>query len=172
MIYSGTFDGRGYTIKNLTVTEKEGANNQDGMGFFGWLSGTVENLNFVNAKVTGSHYVGVVAGYLQGFNGGLGNIKNCTVNGAELNCTAIDSERNGDKCGVLAGYANNLGYVKDCKISKATVKAGRDAGQAVGAVPAGCESNVSNITVDDVTVSANGTSTGANIKNALVGRVG
>ena len=67
--FQGVFDGQGYTISNMTVNNPSQSTNVSS-GFFGWLENTsgvvVKNVKFDNANVTGSHYVGVVAGYLSG----------------------------------------------------------------------------------------------------------
>lgn len=162
-----TFNGCGFTISNLTVTEKEGVLAGDGVGFFGFMYGSVKNLNFENVKVTGHHDVAVVAGWLHG------SVENCTVNKAELNCTKLSEDRDGDKCGVLVGYLHpeSPSVIKDCKISNSTVKAGRDAGQGVGAcTDATIVDGFSGNEVSNVTVQSNGTGTGANINNTFVGR--
>lgn len=57
--FSGNFDGNNKTITGLTV----GDENTSNVGFFGYTTnGTIENLNFVDANVTGYLNVGVVAG--------------------------------------------------------------------------------------------------------------
>ena len=57
--FEGTFDGKGYTIKNMVIN---GGSNSD-IGFFGVThNGEIKNINFENAKVSGRFNVGVVAG--------------------------------------------------------------------------------------------------------------
>ena len=83
--------------------------------------------------------------------------------------TSVNSEANGDKCGGIVGHAGNAGVlVKGCVVTNSTISAGRDAGQVVGAAKA---TNVVNCSATNVTVTANGSSTGANIRNELIGRV-
>ena len=159
--FYGTFDGYGNTIKNLTVTEKEGVDKYDAVAFFGWLDGTVKNLNFDNAKISGHHDVAVVVGYLVN-----GAIENCKVTNAEVEATYLDEDRDGDKAGAIVGYVNN-GVVKNCEATKVTVKAVRDAGQLIG-----CCTNkeiyekISDNKATDVNVSGSG----ANINNDIIGR--
>lgn len=164
--FLGTFDGNGHTIKNLTVNNTdEGGNCSSGL--FGWLNAaTVKNLTVDTARVTGHHNVGVIAGYLE--IAGC-TIENCQVKNATISCTSANSEANGDKCGGIVGHAGNAGVsVKDCTVSNTTISAGRDAGQVVGAA---LEANVTGCSATNVTVTANGTSTGANIREEVIGRV-
>ena len=57
--FKGTFDGRGYTIKNLVI---DGGSNSN-IGLFGFTTdGEIKNLTIENAKVSGRLNVGVVAG--------------------------------------------------------------------------------------------------------------
>ena len=60
-MFTGSFDGKNHTIKNLEIDEP----NRDFVGFFGVAEGAaIKDLKFVNAKVTGSWNVGVLAGEL------------------------------------------------------------------------------------------------------------
>ena len=57
--YTGTFDGNGYTIRNLVINGGSNSN----IGFFGVThDGEIKNLTIENAKVSGRLNVGVVAG--------------------------------------------------------------------------------------------------------------
>jgi len=63
--FSGALNGNGYTIKNLYINRT----GRDYVGFFGSISGNSDNLfgdvysiNFEDADITGSNYVGVVTG--------------------------------------------------------------------------------------------------------------
>ena len=57
--FNGNFDGQGYTISNLYINTPSASN----VGFFGFTQeGSVSNLKFNNAVLTGRLYVGVVAG--------------------------------------------------------------------------------------------------------------
>ena len=165
--FMGTFDGHGYTIKNLNIdsTKQTGANYSSGL--FGWLNNaTVKNLNIENATVKGNHNVGVIAGYLE--TAGC-TISNCNVTNATVEAYHANDDACGDKCGVIVGHAGNAGVkVTDCSAKNSTVTAGRDAGQIAGAA---LTANVTGCTAENVTVSATGECTGANINNAVIGRV-
>ena len=162
--FGGTFDGQGYTISNLNVNNDDGTSNC-ATGLFGWLAyATVKNVNVSTATVSGHHNVGVIAGYLEG-----STIENCTVTGATVSCTKANDEADGDKCGGIVGFAGNAETpVKNCTVSNTAISAGRDAGQVAGAAK---EANLIDCTATDVTVTHNGASTGANIRNEIIGRV-
>ncbi len=164
--FTGTFNGQNHTIKNLTVVNNDEGGNC-ATGLFGWLnSSTVKNLKIDGATITGHHNVGTIAGYLE--TSGC-TIENCQVSNATISCTSANGDANGDKCGGIVGHAGNTGVlVKGCTVTNSSISAGRDAGQVVGAAPA---VNVVNCSATDVTVTANGTSTGANIRNEVIGRV-
>ena len=165
--FKGTFDGQGYTISNLNIdaTAQTGANYSSGL--FGWLNAaTVKNVNIAGATVKGNHNVGVIAGYLETTGC---TIEACHVTDAAVECHVANSEANGDKCGVIVGHAGNAGVVvKDCTAANSTVTAGRDAGQIAGAAK---EANVTGCSATNVTVTANGEGTGANIRNEVIGRI-
>ena len=64
--FRGTFDGQDHTINFGIYNEFN-----DYQGFFGYMQGTVKNVNFPQCSVIGSNYVGVIAGYCHG------TISNC-----------------------------------------------------------------------------------------------
>ena len=165
--FMGTFDGHGYTIKNLNVdaSKQTGANYSSGL--FGWLNNaTVKNLTIENATVKGNHNVGVIAGYME--TSGC-TISNCHVINATVVAKHANDDACGDKVGVIVGHAGNAGVkVENCTAKDSTVTAGRDAGQIAGAAKT---ANVINCTAENVSVVASGECTGANIRNELIGRV-
>lgn len=59
--YTGTFDGAGHTVSGLTIN----APNADYQGFFASLGegAEVKNLTIAAGSITGSSYVGAIAGY-------------------------------------------------------------------------------------------------------------
>ena len=168
--FAGSFDGRGYTIKNLKVDSSAQTGGHYSSGLFGWIEihgskyTVIENLNVDGVTVTGNHNCGTIVGYATGSV----EIKNCNVTNANINCNVANADANGDKAGVIAGNitAEPETKVTNCTASESTVTAGRDAGQLVGA---GNTENVTG-TATNVSVTANGQGTGANINNTLVGR--
>ena len=70
--FTGTFDGNGYAIKNLTIDQNK---NQQGI-FSNIVGGSIKNLSVHNATVKGNSYVGILAGEMQD-----GSIENCSISG-------------------------------------------------------------------------------------------
>jgi len=57
--FSGTFDGLGHTISNLTINDTT----RDKVGLFGQTNGaTIKNVGLVNVNITGKDYVGTLVG--------------------------------------------------------------------------------------------------------------
>ena len=165
--FNGTFDGNGKTIYNLNIDKTSETGKYYSSGLFGWLNAAkVKNVTVNGATVKGNHNVGVIAGYLE--TAGC-TIENCHVIGAAVECHHANDDACGDKCGGVVGHAGNADVaVKDCTVADSTVKAGRDAGQVVGAALA---VNVTGCSATNVTVSANGECSGANVRNEVIGRL-
>ena len=123
--FSGTFDGNGHTISNLTV--KNGAS----AGLFGYISssGTVQNLTLKDVKVSGSFdYAGSVAGYSSG------TVRLVNVENFDLTNTKQNSSNGG-----LVGYVINnstnrvftsSGYIDMCTVDVSASTAGDFGGLA------------------------------------------
>lgn len=165
--FKGTFDGNSKTIYNLNIdaTAQTGANYSSGL--FGWLNAAkVKNVTINGAVVKGNHNVGVIAGYLE--------TSGCTIEACNITDAVVEghhatNDACGDKVGGIVGHAGNSGVVvKDCVISSSTISAGRDAGQVAGAAKT---DNVIGCSANNVTVTANGECTGANIRNEVIGRL-
>lgn len=71
--FSGTFNGRGYVIKNLYISRTS----SDYCGLFGRItnSANITNLKLEKVNVSGGNYVGAIAGACSG------NLSNCTISG-------------------------------------------------------------------------------------------
>ncbi|MEH2795927.1 fimbrillin family protein [Segatella copri] len=113
--YKGTFDGRGHTIKGLTVTT-----NDQFVGLFGYLdkAGTVKNVVMEDVQITSnrsSGFAGGVAGYSDG------TIENCSVSGSVSGTVYVG--------GVVGAQWN--GSITGCS-SSATVKGMVDVGGVAG----------------------------------------
>ena len=78
--FSGTLDGAGHKIINLAVYNTETFYS----GLFSVIgsTGSVKNLTLDNASVSGTNYVGIIAGW------SLGSITDCTVSGAVTHIAA------------------------------------------------------------------------------------
>ena len=115
--YKGTFDGRGHTIKGLTVTT-----NDQFVGLFGYLdrAGTVKNVVMEDIQITSNHVL------MSGNTGGVvgsswGTIENCSVSGSVSGTNCV-----GGVVGVQIG-----GSITGCS-SSATVKGTRYVGGVAG----------------------------------------
>ena len=115
--YKGTFDGRGHTIKGLTVTT-----NDQFVGLFGYLdrAGTVKNVVMENIQITSNHVLmsgntGGVVGY------SWGTIENCSVSGSVSGTNCVGGVVGGQKAGSIIGCS-----------SSATVKGTRYVGGVAG----------------------------------------
>lgn len=71
--FTGTFDGNGYSIKNLVLNYET----YKYVGLFGYLDGSVTNVRLDNADIVGGRYVGGIAGYADG----KGSVTGCSVAG-------------------------------------------------------------------------------------------
>ena len=136
--FEGIFDGQGYTISNMTVNNSSESENVSS-GFFGWIEDhgqgiKVQNVKFSNASVTGSHYVGVVAGYLYG------TINNCTVENSTVTGTNMNEEANGDKVGGIVGYVGEDAFVDNNTVENCSIRGNRDIGGIAGAIATGVDS--------------------------------
>lgn len=125
-VFRGTFDGADHTISNFTIT------GEHDVGFFRSPVATIKNVNFDNAHVTGTHWVGVVAGR------SFGTIQSCKVTNftvtSNVELVGENKYDNGDKAGAVVGLAtDSLARVIDCTAENGTVKAYRDLGTVVGA---------------------------------------
>ena len=59
--FEGTFEGNGYTLKNIKIES-----DNDYVGMFGYNTGTIRGFNVENISVKGNNYVGGIAGYNNG----------------------------------------------------------------------------------------------------------
>lgn len=115
--YKGTFDGRGHTIKGLTVTT-----NDQFVGLFGYLdrAGTVKNVVMEDIQITSNHVL------MSGNTGGVvgsswGTIENCSVSGNVSGTDCVGGVVGGQKAGSIIGCS-----------SSATVKGTRYVGGVAG----------------------------------------
>ena len=96
-------------------------------------------------------------------------ISNCHVINATVTAKHANDDACGDKAGVIVGFAGNAGVkVENCSAKDCTVIAGRDADQIAGAAKA---ANIVGCSTENVTVTAGGDCTGANVREELIGRV-
>ena len=157
--FNGTFDGKGYTIKNLALVESEAKEGKAYIGFFGYAKDvTIKNVVFENVYINipcldidhSQGHIGAVAGSLEGTS----TIENVTVKG-DIKVEATPSANGASRVAVVAG-GNSYGNVtiKDVHVIanegsylKANNNTGAIAGQLQGkTLYENCSSNI------DVTV--------------------
>ena len=136
--FQGVFDGQGHTISNMTVNNPSESENVSS-GFFGWIEDhgqgiKVQNVKFSNARVTGSHYVGVVSGYVYG------TINNCTVENSTVIGLEKNKDANGDKVGGIVGYVGEYAFIDNNNVINCKITGNRDIGGIAGAVATGVDS--------------------------------
>jgi hypothetical protein len=170
--FMGLFDGNGKTISNFVIDETMQSKPEYGVALFGWIErhdeydNGVQNLTIKNATIKGCHYVAGIVGWTND------DIVNCHVVDSTISCVkSTVTDEDGNKAGAIVGVVNVQygAQMKNCSAINVAIDSGRDAGQLVGASKESFigEGN----TATNVTVTANGDSTGANIKNELIGRV-
>ena len=164
--FNGTFDGKGFRIMNMTIST---GNNQ--VGLFGvvenavisdftlmnvnvlggskvgavvgesYLKTQITDVDVKNCTVVGNHFVGGIAGYMQGA------VKECTVTGTSdahstikaIPVTSGTTYIDGDKVGGIVGYVQNhqtdMAYtVSACELGYTDVIAYRDVGGIIGCI--------------------------------------
>ena len=154
--FSGTFDGNGHTLLNLTVngTGEEKRTTYDGnhkayetafAGLFSVLSGTVENLNLLNERisidVSDSAFSGGIAGY-----GENGTVRNCKVAG--IHELKADAKMFG--IGGIMGYG--FGSIENCAVDITLICVDKNAAerdeQFLGGILAGGYADIVSCNID------------------------
>ncbi len=118
--FTGTFDGNGNKITNLTINRGTGEN----QGLFGYIGsgGAVKNLGLTGISINGGQMVGGIAGYMVG-----ATLQNCYTMG---NITAL-----GSVGGVVASvdYSSTVEYCySTCEINSTDTSLDKGAGGVVG----------------------------------------
>ncbi|MCQ2405658.1 MAG: hypothetical protein MJ067_00380, partial [Oscillospiraceae bacterium] len=148
--FSGTFDGDGHTISNLTASDSRP--DYATAGLFGSLLGTIKNVTLENVTVTSTHYAGAICGYSSA---NASTITNCHVKGGTITSEPEkigNGYDNGDKVGGIIGYIVNGDKVTDCSVEDVTVNGYRDIGGIVGCATGGAAAGVKNCTVKNSSI--------------------
>ena len=112
--FTGTFDGKGYTIKNLALVESEAKEGKAYIGFFGFAEDvTIKNVTFENVYINipcldidhSQGHIGAVVGSLEGTS----TIENVTVKG-DITVYATQDANGASRVAVVAG-GNSYGDV-------------------------------------------------------------
>ncbi|MBQ5882793.1 MAG: hypothetical protein IIW70_08235, partial [Bacteroidales bacterium] len=149
--FEGRFDGKGFTISNITVAPKD-ANDNAPKGLFGAAS-YVSNLTVKNVNISGHYKTGAIVG-----DGLCSRIDNCHVDGGVVISTPDANKDRGNHVGGIVGYlsAENEAYVKNSSVKNLTITAYRDVAGIAGTAN-GSGSNkpvVSNCLVEKTTITA------------------
>lgn len=110
--FTGTLNGDGNTISNLTISS--------GLGFFGYISGgTVEYLNFFRLSVTGgnNHATGGIASELSDG----GKIDDCTLTECTIACS--NNQYSPEVGGIVARLSGSESAISNCVVYKSTINA-------------------------------------------------
>jgi lysophospholipase L1-like esterase len=188
--FSGTYEGNGYKISNLVITNPQ---SKKAVGFFGYLDGTahIDGLLLENVTLNSTTWNnGAIAGCVQSTssalienchvtgatitgsdecNGGLvgklmaGNIRHCSFQGS---VTATNSAK--QKCGGIVGYSSGTASdLEDCHLLPGSAISG--AGERVGGIVG--EHTGGNILSCSVTGSGTTVSGGTRMVGGIVGYV-
>ena len=129
-IFAGNFDGKGYTISNVSIGSETTPFESDVFGLFGATGGKISNLNLDTVSIHG--VAKIASGYVVGIAGGLvgssaGSIDNCHVTGLAMDMSAPS---NGYAAaywvGGLVGALDGAQLINECSVSGSiTEKAGK-----------------------------------------------
>ena len=129
-VFAGNFDGKGYTISNVSIGSETTPLVSDVFGLFGATEGKISNLNLDAVSIHG--VAKITLGYVIGPAGGLvgssaGSIENCHVTGLAMDMSAPS---NGYAAaywvGGLVGALDGAQLINECSVSGSiTEKAGK-----------------------------------------------
>lgn len=126
--FTGTFDGGGFTIRNLAIDKPHISS----IGFFSNVKGTIRNVNYVNANVRSAGYAGVIAAScIQGtisnckviqsqvegnaaLGGIVGSVDRSSLSNLTVNDSIIGLDKTAYYVGGIAGFATNLSNFNQC----------------------------------------------------------
>ena len=132
--FTGTLDGNGYTISNLTINRHD----EDEVGLLAKITDAeIKNLGLENADVSGQNNVGGLAGIASGNV----NISNCYVSGSITGQESV---------GGLAGYSNLLGITILSCYAKGSVTGNENTGGLLGQGGAIFDSYASNTVTGNI----------------------
>ena len=129
-IFAGNFDGKGYTISNVSIGSETTPFESDVFGLFGATGGKISNLNLDTVSIHG--VAKIASGYVVGIAGGLvgssaGSIENCHVTGLAMDMSApSDVYAAAYWVGGLVGALDGAQLINECSVSGSiTEKAGK-----------------------------------------------
>ena len=130
-IFAGNFDGKGYTISNVSIGSETAPLEADVFGLFGATGGKISNLNLDTVSIHGIAKIASI-GAVIGFAGGLvgysgGAIENCHVTGLTMDMSAPSNVYVAAYwVGGLVGALDGTQLINECSVSGSiTEKAGK-----------------------------------------------
>ena len=130
-VFSGNFDGNGYTISNVSIGSEATPFESDVFGLFGATEGKISNLNLDTVSICGIAKIASI-GAVVGFAGGLvgysgGTIENCHVTGLMMDMSAPNNVYTAAYwVGGLVGALDGTQLINECSVSGSiTEKAGK-----------------------------------------------
>ena len=133
-IFAGNFDGKGYTISNVSIGSETTLFESDVFGLFGATAGKISNLNLDTVSIHGIAKIAKTAwgDAVVGFAGGLvgssgGFIENCHVTGLTMDMSAPSNVYAAAYwVGGLVGALDGTQLINECSVSGSiTEKAGK-----------------------------------------------
>lgn len=129
-VFAGNFDGKGYTISNVSIGSETTPLESDVFGLFGATEGKISNLNLDTVSIHG--VAKIASGYVIGIAGGLvgssaGSIEKCHVTGLAMDMSApSDVYAAAYWVGGLVGALDGAQLINECSVSGSiTEKAGK-----------------------------------------------
>ena len=171
-VFSGNFDGNGYTIKNLTIGTETSPYSGDVCGLFGATSGTIEDVVLENVSINyvgGNHSSGYgfrMGGALVGYS--MGDIVNCTVIGLDMKAGSDGSYVALNSIGGLVGIQDGGTTVSHSRVS-GKIEESTKKGNVGGFVGIG-----NGVTIDETLIEncyATGNIIGAEYAGGFVGNI-
>ena len=130
-VFAGNFDGKGYTISNVSIGSETTPLESDVFGLFGATEGKISNLNLDTVSIHGVAKIASI-GAVVGFAGGLvgssgGSIENCHVTGLAMDMSAPSNVYAAAYwVGGLVGALDGAQLINECSVSGSiTEKAGK-----------------------------------------------
>ncbi|MDR1691949.1 MAG: type II secretion system GspH family protein, partial [Oscillospiraceae bacterium] len=133
--FSGSYDGRDYNGNKCTITNLK-VDTSGNAGLFAVNDGIIENVTFVDAKITGGEYVGVVAGRSSR------KISGITINGGTVTGT-------GDNVGGVVGSSS--GEISGIGVKDSTVSGDNSVGGVAGETT-GIGGTIHSIYIENMTI--------------------
>ena len=155
--FSGTFDGQGHTISNLSLISTDAKT-----ALFKELKGTVKNVNFDSCFTSGSGDSCILAGQVFG-----GTIENVTVSNSKV-ITNPDAEGSEGYYAILVGRFRGEGTVSNVR-NVNIIDCDIDCNKYVGLLTGGVGGSAQDVTVNMENIYASGT---VNTEGAAVGLIG